>query len=127
MAVPPARSSVQGRPPYSCTRLRTFHGAPSTSAGSPSPAARISAARPPSAGRLSAHHTAPSCSSTQDGPPPAAATSAGPIGDGHVPYGATFTMYAALPPLRVLRTSDNYHQGARPNRPVRISNLYGGS
>ena len=64
---PPATCDGTGRydwPPYSCTRLRAYHGAGSSSRGavSPAPAAMI-VTRPPSAGRLSCHHT----SSARDG------------------------------------------------------------
>ena len=54
----PSGTGRNDRPPYSCTRLRAYHGAGSSSRGavSPSPAAMI-VTRPPSAGRLSCHQT----------------------------------------------------------------------
>jgi hypothetical protein len=82
---------THGRPPYSCTRLRTFHGAGSTSTGVPSDPSRISAERPPSAGRPSAHQTTPSCTSTHLGATPAAATDSAVTGDSQLPNSAIFT------------------------------------
>jgi hypothetical protein len=77
-----ARSAVTAHapPPYSCTRLRAFHGA-----GSASPRALRTAYRPPSEGRPSSHHT----SSPTQHPPctgcPLSAMSRAVIGERQVP------------------------------------------
>ena len=74
------------RPPYSCTRVRAYHGAASSSRGSSlGPAEAMIVTRPPSAGRLSCHHTS---SPAKDGNPTLVdprATSAALIGDFQVP------------------------------------------
>src|SRR5690606_25032132 len=61
---------VQGRPPYSWTRLRTFHGAGSTASSRPSGCRRTRVRRPPSPGRGSVHHTSPPTKSANSAPPP---------------------------------------------------------
>ncbi|WP_242471258.1 hypothetical protein [Blastococcus sp. TML/C7B] len=82
-SVPPA--TVQAPPPYSCTRVRAFHGAGSTSLTAPSAARRTITDRPPSSGRDSDHQT--SAPSTTTSPIRAAArtTSSEVIGVGQLP------------------------------------------
>ena len=81
-----ADSGSHAMPPYSCTRVRAFHGAGSRS---PRPA-DTTTCRPPSLGRPSVHHTssAPSASRTTATKPsrtPPRATSAALMGEGQEP------------------------------------------
>lgn len=84
---PRGRSApAQGSPPYSVTRLRTFHGAGSAqSAGPPSAGRRTRARRPPSAGRGTVHHTSAPIAPTYSGLPSREAASPAPIGEGQLP------------------------------------------
>ena len=87
---PPASDSDgTGRydlPPYSCTRFLAFHGAGSSSRGSPdAPADAMIAVRPPSDGRRSCHHTSPPAMDGYETPTAPLATSAALIGDFQVP------------------------------------------
>ena len=73
-------------PPYSCTRFLAFHGAGSSSRGSPdAPADAMIAVRPPSVGRRSCHHTSPPAMDGYATPTAPLATSAALIGDFQVP------------------------------------------
>lgn len=76
---------AQGRPPYSMTRLRTFHGTGSTESVVPSARRRTRARRPASAGRGSVHHTSSPTTPTYSGRPSCDAASRASTGDGHVP------------------------------------------
>src|SRR5690606_39944589 len=96
-------TTCHGLPPYSWSRLRTFHGAGSTSSTAPLAPSRTSATRPPSAGLDSAHHTLPpsvpgppDTTSSHCGVTPAAATSAASIGEDQVPQGAIAGMRDSL-------------------------------
>ena len=73
-------------PPYSCTRLRAYHGAGSSSRGGASPAAAaMIVTRPPSAGRLSCHQTSSPATAGNETATAPLATSAALIGDVQVP------------------------------------------
>lgn len=78
---------VQGLPPYSMTRLRTFQGAGRTVSSVPSAFRRTSVRRPPSAGRGSVHQASSPTKPTNSGWPSCAAASLASIGEGHEPYG----------------------------------------
>ena len=74
------------RPPYSCTRVRAYHGAASSSRGlSPGPAEAMIVIRPLSAGRLSCHHTSSPAKAGNLTFVAPRATSAALIGDFQVP------------------------------------------
>ncbi len=110
----PAGRPAHGWPPYSITRLRTYHGAASiSSASSPAPPAprvvpswpapssapvplpagaaavgdrrRMRVIRPPSFGLGSVHQRSPETHPGQAGRPSSLATSAAVTGDAHVP------------------------------------------
>src|SRR5690348_209792 len=87
---PPASDSDgTGRydlPPYSCTRVLAFHGAGSSSRGSPDgPADATIVIRPFSDGRRSCHHTSPPAIDGYVTPVAPVATSAAVIGEFQVP------------------------------------------
>lgn len=79
-------TAAHGRPPYSMTRLRTFHGAGSTGSSVPSACRRTRVRRPPSVGRGAVHHTSSPTKPTSSGRPSCAAARAASMGEGHDPY-----------------------------------------
>jgi hypothetical protein len=81
--VPPA--TVHAPPPYSCTRVRAFHGGGSRSVVVPSGLRRTSTVRPPSLGRPSAHHTSSPSTTTSPSRAAARTTSSEVIGVGQLP------------------------------------------
>lgn len=83
---PSTTAPAQGCPPYSMTRLRTFHGAGSTDSSVPSAPRRTRVRRPPSVGRGSVHHGSSPTKPTYSGCPSCAAASAASRGEGQEPY-----------------------------------------
>ncbi|MFC7573325.1 hypothetical protein ACFQX8_13415 [Klenkia terrae] len=81
--VPP--STVHEPPPYSCTRVRAFHGSGSRSVVVPSAARCTSTVRPPSAARDSAHHTPSDVTATSPSRAAARTTSSDVMGVGQEP------------------------------------------
>ena len=79
--------TVQAPPPYSCTRVRAFHGAGSTSVTVPSAERRTMTDRPCSLGRDSDHHTSSPSTTTSPSRAPARTTSSEVIGVGQLPWG----------------------------------------
>ena len=84
-SVPP--DTVHAPPPYSCTRVRAFHGAGRTSVTVPSADRRTIADRPPSAGRDSDHQTSSPSTTTSPSRAAARTTSSEVIGVGQLPWG----------------------------------------
>lgn len=78
---------AQGRPPYSVTRLRTFHGAGSSViSGPPSTRRRRTRVRRPSSwGRGSVHHTSGPTVPRYSGRPSSEAARAASMGEGQLP------------------------------------------
>src|SRR5487761_787738 len=76
-------------PPYSCTRVRAFHGGGSRSRRRPSAPRCTIAVRPPSSGLPSCHHIWPWRISGNASLSRPRATSAALIGDGQAPNGTT--------------------------------------
>lgn len=83
--VPGRAVPAQARPPYSMTRVRTFHGAGSGLPAVPSARRRTRARRPPSAGRGSVHHTSSPTNAGNSGRPSWEAAVRASTGDSQAP------------------------------------------
>jgi hypothetical protein len=93
-SVPP--DTVHAPPPYSCTRVRAFHGGGSTSVTDPSADRRTITDRPPSLGRDSDHQTSSASTRTSPSRAAAATTSSEVIGVGQLPWGRGELMAVTL-------------------------------
>ena len=92
--VPP--DAVHAPPPYSCTRVRAFHGGGRTSVTDPSGERRTMTDRPPSLGRASDHQTSSPSTTTSPRRAAAATTSSEVIGVGQLPWGRAEVMAVTL-------------------------------
>lgn len=124
----PCTAPSQGRPPYSMTRLRTFHGAGSTVSSAPSARRRTRVRRPPSAGRGAVHHTSSPTKPTYSGRPSWAAAVAASTGDGHAPYGRMRTFpHSPKPSAGTGRGRGRRSAARRPGRARRPRGTWPGS